>query len=377
MELAQDNKRFGHPRLFTLLKRDKNIHVAIFLPSGAIESFKIRAIPKLLSDRLLKYQSSKSKVKACYESSYLGFSLARKLINSGIHCDVVAAGLIPNLPSKRVKTDRLDAQKLARFYQQGLLTAIYLPSENDESERDLIRSRNFLRDQIRAQKQHIQFLLKRAGFNFKQETGLSQSWTPKFRSWLKDKFTSLPVGALKLNLEMLVSNLDVNEEYLARYDEQIIELSKSKKYDTKVRTLKAFKGVKELTAMTFITELGDVRRFSHPKKLTSYLGLDVMEYSSGGKERRYGITKMGNKFIRTLLIESVQFAYRDQAPSRYLRERRKNAPIEAVEIAEKCQIRLKKKAYRMLMQNKPRNVVKVACARELSCFMWESLKLVS
>lgn len=309
---------------------EKNYHVSIILRNGQIETFKIRAVYKTLIQRLLKYQEGVDKLKVCYESSYLGFSLARKLIEKGIHCDVVASGLIPELPCKRVKTDRLDSLKLATFYKQGLLTNIYLPKEEDEHERDLIRSRSFVRDQIRGLKQHIQFILKRAGFNYRQETNLSQSWTPKYRSWLKSKIKDIPDGALRLNLEMLVSNLNVNEEYLARYDEKIMELSQTPKYERKVKALKAFKGMKELTAMTFITELGDINRFSHPKKLTSYIGFDVMEYSSGGKERKYGITKMGNKHVRTLLIESAQFAYRDNPPSRYLRDRRKEAPFEAV-----------------------------------------------
>lgn len=356
---------------------EKNYHVSIIYPDGATQMLKFRAIPRILINGLTKYLDQGLKLKTCYESSYLGFSLARKLNESGIHCDVVASGLIPDVPSKKVKTDRLDSLKLASFYKQGLLTIVYLPNELDEQERDLIRSRNFVRDQIRSLKQHIQFVLKRSGINYRQETNYTQYWTPKFTAWLKTKIKTLPTGALKQNIEMLISNLNINEEYLARYDEQIIELSKTTKYSKKVKSLKAFKGVKELTAMTFITELGDINRFNHPKKLSSYLGLDIMEYSSGGKERKYGITKMGNKFVRTLLIESVQFAYQDRPPSRYLLERRKEASTESIEIAERCQIRLKKKAHRMLMKNRPKNVIKTACARELCCFMWESLRQVS
>lgn len=352
---------------------EKNFHVAILGSDESIEQFKIKANASNLIEKLKSYQSKASTLRCCYESTYLGFSLARRLSASNIDCTVIASGLIPDIPSKKVKTDRLDSCKLAQYFKQGLLTEVAMPDEGTENDRDLIRSRNFLKEQIKSLKLHIGAILKRADLRYQQETGYTQNWTPSFRSWMNKKIKDMPLGSLRKNLEMLVSNLNVNEEYLEQYDQQIAGLAQTKKYQKEVNTLVAFKGVQELTAMTFICELGDIKRFSHPKKLTSYLGFDVTEYSSGGKEKKYGITKMGNKFVRTLLIESAQFAYRNTPTSKYLAKRRANSSPQAIEIAERCQSRLAKKASRMLFKDKARNIVKVACAREMSCFMWEAL----
>lgn len=352
---------------------EKNFHVTVLASDGSLEQFKIKANAAKLIEKLITYREKASAIHCCYESTYLGFSLARRMIASGFDCKVIASGLIPELPSKKVKTDRLDSCKLAQFFKQGLLTEVSIPDEETESDRDLIRSRNFLKEQIKSLKLHILAILKRANHRYTDDTGCTQNWTPSFRIWMNKKIKEMPEGSLRKNLEMLVSNLNVNEEYLGQYDQQILDLAQSLRYEKKVNTLIAFKGVKELTAMTFICELGDIKRFSHPKKLTSYLGFDVTEYSSGGKEKKYGITKMGNKFVRTLLIESAQFAYRSTPTSKYLAKRRLNSTVHAIEVAERCQSRLAKKASKMLLKNKARNVVKVACAREMSCFMWEAL----
>jgi hypothetical protein len=55
------------------------------------------------------------------------------------------------------------------------------------------------------------------------------------------------------------------------------------------------KGIKTIFALTMITEIGDIQRFPHPRQLVSRIGMDIREYSSGGKHNRFGITKHGNR----------------------------------------------------------------------------------
>ena len=96
-----------------------------------------------------------------YEACYIGFSLCRFLRKSGIHCDIIAPSLISLKTGTRVKTDRLDALKLAEFYARELLTPIYVPNETDEEIRDVVRSRNFLVKQRKMLKTHILATCKR------------------------------------------------------------------------------------------------------------------------------------------------------------------------------------------------------------------------
>ena len=108
-------------------------------------------------------------------------------------------------------------------------------------------------------------------------------------------------------------------------------------------------------------------RFQTSKKLRP-------EYSSGGNKNRFGITKHGNRFVRTALVEINQKGFRSMTVSKVLKARRKDVSPEFIHIADRCHKRLYKKGYRLLMGGKHPNKVKVACAREMVGFIWESLK---
>jgi len=122
-----------------------------------------------------------------------------------------------------------------------------------------------------------------------------------------------------------------------------------------------------------ITEIGDVRRFPHPRQLVSWAGMDIREYASGGKSTRLGITRQGNRYLRTALIEANQRGYRSTVLGKDVKARRAKSPPEYVAIADRCLRRLNKKGNRLLLAGKHPNKVKVACGREMVGFIWESL----
>ena len=178
---------------------------------------------------------------------------------------------------------------------------------------------------------------------------------------------------LKMNLLLLLSQVESIEQQLDLYDEQISQIAQQEKYRKKVRTLCCYRGISTLSAMTLIAEIGDIRRFGHPSKLTSYSGMDLTEYSSGGKQKRFGMSKMGNGNIRTTVIESCQNVFNIPKISKQLKQRREGTEMNLIEISDRCMRRLYKKSSRMLHKGKPKNKIKVACARELLGFIWESL----
>ena len=100
-----------------------------------------------------------------------------------------------------------------------------------------------------------------------------------------------------------------------------------------------------------------------------------MSTSYGGTHHRFGITKHGNRYLRTALVEANQRTCRGPNVGKDVLARRRNLPAAFVEIAERCQRRLAKKAYRLTAVGKHTNKVKVACAREMIGFVWESLNL--
>ena len=346
--------------------------------TGEILNFKCRPTLKGLVGQLKKlhkYFSDKS-FKICYEASYIGFTLQRDLANKGYHCDVVAPSSIPSPRGRQIKTDRIDATQLAHFYASDLMTFVAVPGPEQEQDRDLIRSRKKLQDQQTELRSHIQALLRRNGKHYKVETNSKSHWTKRHYFWL-ERTVEGASGYFKVNLELLVRQLKNLNDILAEYGQQIEVLAKTPRYEQSVQALICYKGIKNLYALTMITEIGDVKRFPHPRKLASWIGLDIREYSSGGKHNRFGITKQGNRYLRTAFVEANQRGYRTARVSKDLKARRKNTAPEFIDIATRCLKRLNTKGNRLLIAGKHPNKVKVACAREMVGFVWESLNKVA
>lgn len=180
---------------------------------------------------------------------------------------------------------------------------------------------------------------------------------------------------IQLNFKLLQAQYDSLKDTVEEYGQEIELIANRDRYKEKTEALCCFRGLGKLSALSLVAELGDIRRFSNPSKLTSYAGMDVREYSSGGKEKKFGITTMGNKRIRTIAVEACQLLRTVQI-CRRLREARKGQDEKIVAIAEKCMKRLKKKAYHLMGRNKHSNKIKVACAREFLAFIWEALLLI-
>ena len=341
--------------------------------SGERLEFSCRPSSSALLKKLKRLQKQGFKLKTCYEATYIGFSLHRALQAGGIDNKVIAPSLIPITPGRAVKTDRLDSRKLASFFAKGLLTEIFVPGEEDERVRDVIRSRGFLVKKSTALRRHILSLCRRRGLDYKGETGSKSHWTLKHKSWLKAKAKELG-GHARLNIELLMGQYEGLSQGISVYNEEIEQFSKSKKYKGACDILRCFRGLDSLSAMALAVEIADIRRFSHPGKLSAYAGFDVRERSSGGKERKFGITKLGNKAIRTVAVEACQQPSFPPSISRRLKEARKGMPEEIVAIAEKCSRRLRKRYLHLVQRGKPVNKAKAACAREMLGFIWAALR---
>lgn len=347
----------------------------LVLETGEVFEFKCKPDHGVLRKKLKYLFGDRYSIRLCYEAGYLGYSLCRFLRECGIHCDIIAPSLIPVKTGFRVKTDRVDAAKLAEYYAKGLLTPIYVPDETDEEVRDILRSRGFLVKQRKKLKTHIMSACRRYTINFLEETGNKTTWTDRHISWLKKRVTTLQRPLCQVDLELLLAHYTSLSESIEKLDAAILHASEGERYKKASEALCAFRGIDTLSAMTVIAELGDIRRFAHPRQLTSYVGLDVAEYSSGGKEHKKGITKTGNTHIRTILTECCQTASRPPILSKRLKRSRAGQPPAVIDIADRCMNRLHKKAVRMLYAGKLKNKIKTACAREMLGFIWEALKL--
>jgi transposase len=318
--------------------------------------------------RLFRRLAKKGPVRACYEASGAGFVLQRVLAGDGFHCEVIAPSLIPRKPGDRRKTDRLDAIMLARLYRSGHLTPVHVPSREQEALRRLIRLRYEYVCYTTGTKHRISGMLRNYGHVYREG---KSTWTKTHRQWLARLRDQLD-GAMRTALATELEHLEYLEMQRGVLDDEITRYAQAPPYRSEVEALCCLRGIKTLTAMTLLSEIGDVRRFSSPTALMAYFGLVPSERSSGNYERRGPITKAGNTHCRRVLVEAAWNNRHRSGADLILNRRRQGQPPDVVAIALKAQHRLYKKFWR-LDHRKHRHVAITAVARELCGFVWAIL----
>ncbi len=339
---------------------DKAFHIAGFdSQTNKYYEHKCKPTVGALEQKLELFVEKGFIVHLCYEATYIGYSLCRILRSQGYVCDIIAPSLIPTQSSACVKTDRVDSRKLALYYAKGLLTPISIPDETDEQLRRLIRSRSFEVKSRKKLKLHILSNCRQLSIHYREGANSECNyWTKKHLLWLHSQIKNLDEMDHWL-LESQLSNLLHSTQMITHFDQKIQDISETERYRLRCLTLNSFKGLSTLSSMTLIAELGDIRRFDHPKRIVSYAGMDIREYSSGGKEQKFGITKMGNKHIRTTVVEACQTISAGSTVGKQLRKRRNSVPPEILAIAEKCQERLYRKKMKLQFKGKQSNKITV------------------
>ena len=300
----------------------------------------------------------------CYEAGPTGYGLYRLITEMGYDCMVVAPSLIPTRPGDRVKTDRRDAVNLAKLLRASELTAVWVPDEGHEAMRDLVRARAAAVVSVRVYRQQISgFMLKHGRKYYRKK-----AWTMRYMRWLQEQQFDHP--AHQIVLQEMIEALRLSKERVARLEKAIEEFLPTWSLGHVVQALRALRGVDLIVAVTFVTEVGDIRRFESARQLMGYLGLVPSERSTGGSTRRGPITKAGNSRVRHLLVESA-WTYRHPprvgAKKLYIMEK---APPHIQEIAWKAQSRMTARYRKLVARGKKTTVVCTAVARELAGFMW-------
>lgn len=306
-----------------------------------------------------------------YESGPCGYVLYRYLMKKGYECTVISPAHIPHSKCDRIKTDRRDAMNLARLHRAGELTEVYVPGENDEAIRDLVRAREDAVKAKRVARQQLKAMLLRLGIRYEGKG----TWGPKFFAWLSD--VKMPTRVQQIVFQEYINTIHQTSERVDRLTQQIAEIVPLWSLYEVVKALQALRGISLVASVTVLAELGDLGRFDNPKQLMAYLGLVPSEHSSGEKKRRGGITKTGNKRVRQVLVEAAQ-SYRYPARvSPLLLKRQVGLPQNVLDIAWKCQLRLSNRFTKLKNNGKHHNTVVTATARELVGFIWAISKEIT
>lgn len=299
-----------------------------------------------------------------YEAGPCGYGVARGLTALGYRCEVVAPSRIPRRPGERIKTDRRDALNLASLARAGELVAVRVPDERDEALRDLSRARvDAVRARLKA-RQQLKALLLRHGRRYTGKT----SWTAAHeRSLAAISFAHSAQNIAFTEYRQAISECDTRVERLSQALAQEVECWRMRPVVQAVMTLR---GLDLVAATTVVAELGDLKRFAHPRELMGYVGLVPSEHSTGSTRRLGAITKTGNGHVRRVLVEAA-WNYRFPARvSRILQVRQEHQPPAVRGIAWRAQLRLSYRYRRLKARGLQHNKICVAIARELVGFLW-------
>jgi transposase len=345
----------------------ETIAVAIAEPDGEVRSLGTIANRAESLRKLVKKLGPVEHLRACYEAGPTGYVLYWHLAELGVACEVIAPTLVPMKAGDRVKTDRRDAERLARSYRSGDLTAVWVPDEGSEALRDLVRAREAAKqDQLRARHRLSKFLL-RSG---QRPAAGMKAWTLGYMAWVRQLgFKQVAQESARLDYLHEVEHMAERVKRLEQAITEAVRLA-SPTLQEVICGLQALRGVAQISAVTIAAELGNISRFNTPRQLMGYSGAVPSEDSSGQRTRRGSITKTGNAHLRRIAIEAA-WSYRLRpgvGPA--LRKRQEGVAEEIKEIAWKAQLRLHKRYMRLAAAGKDQRNIITAVGRELLGFIW-------
>lgn len=211
-------------------------------------------------------------------------------------------------------------------------------------------------------------LLLRRGLTFNG----GKNWSHRHKQWLKS--LEFEHAADRVVFEDYCLAIELIEERQRSLDQEMEAAATTEPYAKPVAWLRCFRGIDTITALTIVAELHDFSRFESPRALMSYLGLVPREHSSGDRTRRGSITKTGNGHVRRVLVEAAWHYRHKPAVGVKLRTRREGQPASVIAIADRAQLRLHKRYWRLTEgRGKAKNKAVTAVAREMVGFIWAAL----
>jgi transposase len=287
-----------------------------------------------------------------YEAGFCGFSYQREFSRAGINCLVVHPADVPTTDKeKQSKSDTVDCRKLGKTLSEGSLTGIFIPGVEQQDDRGIIRVyQQMVKDQTRF-KNRIKGWLNFQGIIITFE---DKHWSNNFIGWLKD--LSLTSSA-EIHLNLLVQGYEQVRKMVLASTLQVRILSKQERYKKQIEQIRTIPGIGEISALLFVTEIGDINRFKTFDSLCNYIGLVPRMHGSGDRENVLGLTNRAGHQLREKLIEASWTAIRldpamTLAFNEYCKRMKKNKAI--IKIAKKLLNRI-----RFVMKNQTEYVTAV------------------
>jgi transposase len=273
-------------------------------------------------------------VSLTYEAGCCGFSAARFFFNLGWDVLVVNPSDIPRMDKKQYqKTDTIDCRNLSKQLKTEQLKGIYVPGEDQDQLKSLLRQRAEITKQLRSVKGQIKSLLLYHGHTIPEQFD-NNIWSKNFINWLENIEWAYEPGRACLESKLRIYEV-IHKEHL-----QLANLLRSycrKHYKKDYYLLKSIPGIGGYLASAILAEIGDLRRFSSETQLASYIGIIPVMRNSGGTETMQRVTPRCRALLRSYIIESAWVALRlDPVMQNYYRKHiGKNPKSIIIKIARK------------------------------------------
>src|SRR6056297_2014221 len=260
--------------------------------------------------RNLAEKHGASRIVFAYEASGLGFGLCDELHEAGIECHVLSPTHLPKTPkAAKQKTDAKDAQMILEQLRGHVLAGnklpvVWTPPQRLRDDRELVRARVDVADELTRVKVKIGSMLKR--YPLKIASPTRSRWTKKFVAHVRKKILPEMDTAVATKLECMFDRYAASLAKQNKLDKGIDQLAKTDRYKRAYRELRQLSGVGRLVAMTFSTEMGDLTRFENRREIAAYLGLCPSSHESGETNNRKGrITRQGPSRLRKVLCQAA------------------------------------------------------------------------
>jgi len=295
--------------------------------------------------RRISNAQGNARIVVAYEASTQGFCLYDDCQDAGIECYILApTKMRKSKKERKTKSDETDALLIFEILRGHVLAgnklpSIWIPDDQTRLDRETVRSRLDLGLKLTVVKTQVQTLLK--AHRLSKPADVSKTWTKPYRKWLVGQSKHWPA------LATLTRQIASVEHEITLLNAEVEELSKSMRYAQPcVDLVEKIKGVGLLTAMVYLTEMGDLSRFKSRQKLGSYLGLAPSSSESGQTDDRKGhITREGSSRVRRVLCQATWSHVRcggESAPSyeRIVKRNPKHKKIAVVAVMRQLGVRM-------------------------------------
>ncbi len=310
MRTQVTNLDFTGQKIFTGIDVHKNNWMLTIETNDLVlKTFSQPPEPVILTKYLKKHYPN-AQYLCGYEAGFCGFWIQKELTSLGVECIVVHGADVPTTHKEKVyKRDPMDSRKLARMLRTGDYHALYVPGNISLGDRNLLRTRRMLTTDLARYKNRIKGFLNFWGVKYPEPFIRNKThWSKKFITWLQGLELNNP--SAQIALDMMLNQVILLRAAVLDITKKIKILAGDWKYKEVVDLLISIPGIGLIAAMTILTEIENINRFRSLDHFCSFAALVPTSHSSGNKEVTGSITKRGNKYLKTILVEGAWTAVR-------------------------------------------------------------------